>query len=147
KGPQQPTIVITHATLVFGQADVDQLADVDIGTDLLRAGHGEIVVLYAASHIPSDADAFPDEKQPDGEHFQLEERPPPKRHVPPVPRSPVDEEQNVTGFLLNDRLEGVDELRRKEPGTLGGFEKTEGEEAVDALAVSGHHEGPLRVAA
>ena len=43
-------------------------------------------------HVAGDADAFPDEKQPDGEHFQLEVGPAPKRHVPAMPRGPIDEE-------------------------------------------------------
>ena len=63
-----------------------------------------------------------------------------------MPRSPVDEEQDVTGFLLDDGLERVDERLRKECGALGRFEQAEGEEAIDALAVTGHHEGPFRVA-
>src|SRR2546430_15785408 len=63
-----------------------------------------------------------------------------------MPRSPVDEEKDVTGFLLDDGLERVDERVRKESGALGRFEQAEGKEAVDALAIAGHHEGPLRVA-
>src|SRR5882757_1401004 len=63
-----------------------------------------------------------------------------------MPRSPVDEEKDVTGFLLDDGLERVDERVRKESGALGRFEQAEGEEAVDALAIAGHHEGPFRVA-
>src|SRR6266403_14310 len=51
-----------------------------------------------------------------------------------------------TDFFLHDRLERVDQRLGKESGTLGRFEQTEGKEAVDALAVPGHHEGPFRVA-
>ena len=78
--PQQAPIVGTHAPLVFSQADVDQFGNVDIIADRLRAGHGKIIVLYAASHVARDADALPDQEQPDGQHFEFEEWPPPKRH-------------------------------------------------------------------
>src|SRR5882757_3784608 len=122
RGPQQTLIVMTHAPPVFGQADIDQFTDVDVIADRLRAGHGEIVVLYTVAHIACDADALPNEKQPDGQHLHFKEWPPPPGHRAAMPRSPIHEEQNVAGFFLNDRLEGVDQVGGKESGTLRGLE-------------------------
>src|SRR5882757_11254621 len=62
-----------------------------------------------------------------------------------MPRSPIHEEQNVAGFFLNDRLEGVDQGGGKESGTLRGLEQSKSKETVDAFTVAGDHECPLRV--
>src|SRR6185437_7272880 len=63
-----------------------------------------------------------------------------------MPSHPIDEEEDVAAFLLHHRLEGVDELRREEAGTLGELEQTESKKAVDALAIAGDHEGPFGIA-
>ena len=65
EGRSRRAIVSTHAPVVLGQADVDQPGDVDVVAERLCAGHGEIIVLRAAAHVAGDADALPDEKQPD----------------------------------------------------------------------------------
>src|SRR5207244_10341797 len=73
-------------------------------------------------------------------------------HLPRIPTrrssdlGPIDKEQDVPGFFLDDRLERVDKGFGKEARTLGRLEKAEGEEAVDAFAVARHHEGPFRIA-
>src|ERR1700722_16903983 len=147
KRPQQAPVVSSHPACVLRETEVDQFGDVNIVADGFGAGHGKIVVLYSASHIARDTDALPDQKEPHGQHFQLEERPAPKRQVPAMPGRPVDEEQNMPRLFMNNRFESVDQFRRKKSRTLGGFEQPEGEEAVNALTVSGYHEGPLRIAA
>ena len=106
----------------------------------------KIIVLYAASQVAGRADAFPNEKCPDRHDLEFEVRPAPQRHGAPMPCGPVDEEQDMARFFLYDRLERVDQFLRKETGTLGRFKQTKGEKAVDTLAVSGHHEGPFRIA-
>src|SRR5271169_6320481 len=52
----------------------------------------------------------------------------------------------MPAFLLHDRLEGIDEGRRKKSRTLCQRKETESKEAVDAFAEAGHHKGPLRIA-
>src|ERR1700730_7095551 len=63
-----------------------------------------------------------------------------------MPGHPVDKEEDVTTFLLHDRLECIDERGREKPRTLRQREQAKSEEAVDTLAVAGDHEGPLRIA-
>src|ERR1700679_2221580 len=105
KGPQQAPVVSAHPARVLRETEVDQFGDVNIIADGFGAGHGKIVVLYSAAQIARDTDALPDQKEPHGQNFQLEERPAPKRQVPAMPCCPVDEEQNMPRFLVNDRFE------------------------------------------
>ena len=79
-------------------------------------------------------------------HLRREERAPPERQVSFVPGHPIDKKQDVPAFLLHHRLEGIDESRRKKSRAFGQREQTEGKEAVDAFAETGHHEGPFRIA-
>src|SRR5262245_22845366 len=62
-----------------------------------------------------------------------------------MPSDPIDEEEDVAAFLLHHGLEGVDQLGRERAGGLRGREQAESEEAVDALAVAGDHEGPFGI--
>src|ERR1700731_4181952 len=71
RGPQQTPVIKAHAPIVFGQANIDQLADFYIAADRLGTGDGEIVVLHAVSHVPGDTNALPNEKQPDGQYLQF----------------------------------------------------------------------------
>ena len=47
---------------------------------------------------------------------------------------PVDEEQDVARFFLNDGLEDVDQAWRKKAGLLGECEQAKSEERIEALA-------------
>src|SRR2546429_129865 len=145
-GPQEAAVIRAHAAVVLGETEPEQCGDVEVVADRFCPRHGEIAVLHAVAHVTGDAHALPDETQPDAQHLQLEPRAPPQRHVAAMPGGPVDEEQDVPGFLLDDRLEALDQRLGKEAGASRRLEQAEGEETVDALAVAGLHEGPFRIA-
>src|SRR6516164_6142516 len=63
----------------------------------------------------------------------------------PVPRHPIDKEEDVAAFLLHNRLECIDEGGREKPRTFRQRKQAEGKDAVDALAEAGDHEGPFRI--
>src|SRR5262245_40546542 len=92
-----------------------------------------------------DADALPDEEQPNAKDFEFKEGPLPPRDGASVPGHPIDEEENVPRLVLHHGLERVDQTYGKEVGALGHIEQSEGEEGVDALAEARHHESPFRI--
>src|SRR6202008_917433 len=133
-GSHEALIIETHAACVFAEAQLDERRNADVAADLLSAGHGEVVVLYAVADVARDAYAFPDEREPHDQHLELDPRPPPQRHGATVPGHPVDEEQDVACLLLHHRLESVDQLGREESPASGRGEQAECQEAVDGLA-------------
>ena len=66
--------------------------------------------------------------------------------LPAMPSPPVDEEQDVSAFLLDHWLEGLDQLRRKKSRAPRDFEQSEGKEAVQAFGVPGRKKRPFRIA-
>jgi len=145
--PPQALIVAGEPALVLGKAETHEFAGGDVDADRLTAGDGEVVVgVRRPAQATGDADALPDQERPHREHLEREPRPAPPRHVAFVPGDPVDEEQDVPPLLLHHRLEGVDQRRREVTRALGQLEQAKGEEAVDAFAVAGDHEGPFGIA-
>src|SRR5277367_5578840 len=122
EGPLEPLVIEAHAAAVFSQANVDQLGHVNVIADRLGPRDREIIILYAATQIAGGTDALPDEKRPHRQDLEFKEGPAPQRHSAPMPRGPVDEEQNVPGFFLDDGLKGVDQFFRKKSRSLGGLE-------------------------
>ena len=80
------------------------------------------------------------------QNLQREIRPAPERHIATVPGDPVHIKEDVTTFFLHHGFEGFNQFGRKKPERLACSEQTEGEKAVDALAVAGDHEGPFGIA-
>src|SRR5216684_3070734 len=62
-----------------------------------------------------------------------------------MPGGPVGEEQDMAAFLLDHRLERIDQRWRKVAGALGELEQAEGKETVDAFAETRNHKGPFRI--
>ena len=134
--PLEAVVIGRQAAVILGHADGDQFADIDVGAQLLGAVDGEIVVLLAVGDIRGDAHALIDQEQPDREHLQFEIGPAPQRHVAAMPGDPVDEEQDVAGFLIHHRIEGLDQFGREIAGVLGGLEQAEGEEDCRCIRYS-----------
>src|SRR5579862_6060166 len=108
--PQQPRIVARHAALVLGEAEVEHRRRRQCHVrHRLAAGQGEIVVLRALvarrADAAGEADAFANEAEPYRRERAPKPRQAPPRQAAPVPRHPVDEEQDVPRLFLHDRLE------------------------------------------
>src|SRR6185312_8643940 len=129
--PLEAIVVGRQATVIFGKADRDQLAHIDIRAQLLGAAHGEIVVLLAVAHVAGDADALPDQERPHRQHFQFKPGAAPPGHVAPVPGDPIDEKQNMARFLVHHGIKGLDQFGGEITRILGRLEQAEGEERID----------------
>src|SRR5882724_1155013 len=140
------TLVIAGKTpVVLGDADIDQLENVDVVGEPTCAGDGEIIVLHTVGDVARNADSLPAEKYPDRQHFQFEPGTAPGRHVAAMPGDPVDEEKNVATLFMDDRFEGLHELGRKIARHSRDFEESECEETVDAFAVAGDEKCPFGI--
>ncbi len=110
----QALVVNAEAPVVFRQAGVHQLVNVDLAVaELGRAVDGEVVVLLAVPDIGRNANALPHQKGPHRGDLQFEPRTAPERHVAAMPGDPVHEEQDVAAFFMHDGLEGIDQIGGK----------------------------------
>src|SRR6185369_9016258 len=133
--PAQPRVVACQSPVVLLQANLHEVEEPDLDRrHRLGAGHREVAVLMRDLRVGAHAAGKPDAQtcdvNPCSRDTQLEPDAWPPTEVGAAPRQPVSEEQDVAAFLLDDRLERVDELCRKETRSLGQLEKPEGEKAV-----------------
>src|SRR5437016_1514009 len=142
---QQSPIITLEPPVVFSQTEFQQFRQFDSGTDPVRPGHSEIVVLRVSVHVPCNREALPNQECPNRESFEHKRGFPPPWQIAAMPRRPIEEE-DVPTLLLHHRLDRFDQLGRKKSRTAGDLKQTEGEKAVDAFAIASHHESPFRIA-
>src|SRR5215216_4929666 len=139
--PAQPWVVAGQSPVVLLQADLHEVEEPDLDRrHRLSAGYREVAVLMRDFRVGAHAARKPDAQtcdvDPCGRDTQLEPDARPPTEVGAAPREPVGEEQDMAAFLLDDRLERLDEFCRKETRSLGQLEKPEGEEAVDRFGIA-----------
>ena len=150
-GRTRRRVVACEATVVLRQAERHEISKSKVdGSDRPGAVKGEVGIgslgLASRRHGPGQSYAQPADVDPDGGDAKLKEQTSPPGQVRAMPGQPIGKEQDVPAFLLNDRRERLDQLRRKKAGEPRQVEETECKEAVDALGVSGNQECPFHVA-
>src|SRR5918995_4439399 len=148
--PAQPRVVAGQSPVVLLQADLHEVEEADLDRrHRLGAGHCEVAVLMRDLRVGAHAARKPDAQtcdvNPSRSDTQLEPDARPPTEAGAAPCQPVGEEQDVAAFLLDDRLERLDELCRKENRSLGQLEKAEGKEAVDRFGIARDKEGKFPI--
>src|SRR5829696_3789230 len=139
--PAEPRVVAGQSPVVLLQADLHEVEEADLDRrHRLGARHREVAVLMrdflVGAHAARKPDAQTCDVNPGRSDTQLEPDASPPTEAGAAPCQPVGEEQDVPAFLLDDRLERLDEPCRKETRSLGQREKPEGKEAVDRFRIA-----------